>query len=79
MLMASREPNHMGKWLGALMAAWAVTATLILASNKIMRLIGQRGLRAAEKLMGMLLIMISIQMFLNGIEQYLEHLRKTGG
>jgi multiple antibiotic resistance protein len=78
MLMASREPNHMGKWMGALAAAWAVTATLILASNKIMRLIGQRGLRAAEKLMGMLLIMIAIQMFLNGIEQYLEHLRNAG-
>ena len=78
MLMASREPDRMSAWLGALGVAWGVTATLILASHKIMRLIGHRGLRAAEKLMGMLLIMISIQMFLNGIEQYLHHLRAAG-
>jgi len=73
-LMASREPAAMGKWFDALAAAWAATAGLITASHAIMKLIGRRGLRAAEKLIGMLLIMIAIQMFLNGVEEYPKNL-----
>tara|TARA_B100000530_G_C15825231_1_gene435126 strand:- start:54 stop:677 length:624 start_codon:yes stop_codon:yes gene_type:complete len=69
-LMASREPGRMGTWMAALAAAWAITAAFLLASNRIMRIIGKRGLRAAVKLMGMLLILISIQMILNGIQVY---------
>ena len=48
MLMATHEPGRISTWLSALMGAWGITAFLILASNKIMRLIGKRGLRAAE-------------------------------
>ena len=55
---------------GALAIAWSVTAACILSSKGIMRIIGRRGLRAAVKLMGMLLILISIQMILNGIQVY---------
>ena len=69
-LMASREPGRMGTWMAALTTAWAVTAAFLLASNRIMLIIGKRGLRAAVKLMGMLLILISIQMILNGIQIY---------
>ncbi len=69
-LMASREPGRMGTWMAALAVAWAVTAAFLLASNRIMQMIGKRGLRAAVKLMGMLLILISIQMILNGIQIY---------
>ena len=70
LLLASREPDRMLIWLGVLASAWAVTAVTLLASNKLMRLIGPRGLRAVEKLMGMLLIMIAIQMLLDGIAEY---------
>lgn len=73
MLLASREPDRMGAWMAALSGAWAITAVCLIGSSSIMRFIGQRGLRAAEKLMGMLLIMIAVQMFLNGIEEYLRH------
>jgi multiple antibiotic resistance protein len=69
-LMASREPERMGTWMAALAIAWSVTAACILSSKGIMRIIGRRGLRAAVKLMGMLLILISIQMILNGIQVY---------
>ncbi|HAS8147634.1 TPA: hypothetical protein I7668_23205, partial [Vibrio vulnificus] len=35
------------------------------------RILGERGLKAVERLMGLLLVMISTQMFLNGVKSYM--------
>ena len=70
LLLARREPDRMFEWVGALAIAWAVTALVLLASDRIMNRVGRRGLRAVEKLMGMLLILIAIQMLLDGIDAY---------
>lgn len=74
-LLATSQPGRMLTWAGALLVAWAVTALILLTSSKWMNLIGRRGLRALEKLMGMLLIMIAVQMFLNGLKVYLGSIR----
>lgn len=70
LLLASREPGRMSEWALALVLAWSVTAAVLLSSHRLMRVIGQRGLRACEKLMGMLLILMSVQMFLDGVKGY---------
>lgn len=72
LLLASREPDRMREWTLALVLAWGVTAAILLASNRLMRVIGQRGLRACEKLMGMLLILMAVQMFLDGVKEYVK-------
>ncbi|BFL81683.1 hypothetical protein LFREDSHE_01330 [Shewanella baltica] len=36
------------------------------------RVLGEKGLTAVERLMGMVLVMISVQMFLDGISNYLK-------
>ena len=72
LLLVSRQPERIWTWLGALTAAWVATAAIILMSNLFMRLLGDRGVRALTKLMGMLLIMIAMQMFLDGLESYLQ-------
>lgn len=71
LLLATSQPARLWEWAGALCVAWLLTAAILLASTGLMKLIGQRGLRAIEKLMGMLLIMIAVQMFLDGVKDYL--------
>jgi len=61
-------------YLIALLIAWAVTAAVLLAAPFLYKILHERGLTAIERLMGMLLIMLSVQMLLNGIKGYLQGL-----
>ena len=57
-------------WL-AMSLAWALTAAILVAAPFFYRILGERGLMAMERLMGMVLVMISVQMLLNGISEFL--------
>lgn len=61
-------------WL-ATTIAWSATAAILIAAPFFYRALGERGLAAMERLMGMVLVMISVQMFLNGVETFLNHSR----
>jgi multiple antibiotic resistance protein len=69
-LLANQDHSRMLDWSMALGAAWLASATILMLSSKLHRLLGERGLIAIERLMGMILIMISIQMLLDGIGNY---------
>ena len=51
--------------------AWLATALILLSSTALFRWLGESVLTALERLMGMLLIALSVQMFLDGIAVYL--------
>ncbi|MGM0452956.1 MAG: YhgN family NAAT transporter [Thermodesulfobacteriota bacterium] len=70
LLLVSNYPDRLWAWLGALTLAWIGTAAILLPSNFFIRFLGDRGIRAMTKLMGMLLIMIAMQMLLDGIHDY---------
>lgn len=70
-LMVRSDPGRLGSWLAALLLAWAVTAVLLLAAPVLYRLLRERGLLAMERLMGMLLVMIAVQMVVNGVRSVL--------
>jgi multiple antibiotic resistance protein len=53
--------------------AWLLTAVILIAAPFFYRVLGARGLIALERLMGMVLVMISVQMFLNGVTEFLSH------
>lgn len=57
--------------VSAIVIASVASAALLSASAAIYRFLGKRGANALERLMGMLLIMIAIQMILNGLDAYL--------
>jgi multiple antibiotic resistance protein len=57
-------------WL-ATTIAWSATAAILIAAPFFYRALGERGLIAMERLMGMVLVMISVQMFLNGVATFL--------
>lgn len=69
-LLANQDPSRMTDWSIALLSAWFLSATILMFSGPLHRLMGERGLTAVERLMGMILIMIAIQMFLDGIGNY---------
>lgn len=70
-LMGNQYPDEKLSLAVALFAAWFVSAAILVCSGKIMKLIGMRGVLALERLMGMILIMISVQMLLDGIKDYI--------
>jgi len=67
-LMARNAPDQMGRSALAIVLAWGITAAVLLAAPALFRLLRERGLQAIARLMGMLLIMIAVQMVLNGLD-----------
>jgi multiple antibiotic resistance protein len=72
MLMGSQEPDRMGAWSLALMIAWAATAAILFSSTYLYKWLGLRVLTAIERLMGMVIVAISVQMLLDGLTVYLN-------
>jgi multiple antibiotic resistance protein len=72
MLMGSQEPDRMGAWSLALLIAWAATAAILLSATYLYKILGGRALTAIERLMGMVIVAISVQMFLDGLAAYLR-------
>ena len=70
-LIVETDPNREIDWLMALGAAWFASAMILMCSNFLYRVLGARGLKAIERLMGMILISISVQMLLDGFRSYL--------
>jgi multiple antibiotic resistance protein len=76
LLVMTREPDRWMEWLAALLLAWTGCSVVILLSSVLRRLLKDRGLAAMERLMGMVLTTIAVQMFLNGVAEFLsEHAR----
>ena len=51
--------------------AWVLSAVILLSSTFLYRLLRDRGLIAVERLMGMLLVMVAVQMFMDGVKAFL--------
>ena len=71
-LLARSQPERIYEWLAAVLGAWVVTSLIMLSSSKLSKLFGKRGLIAVERLMGMVLVSISVQMLMDGISTYLN-------
>ncbi|MBS9779276.1 MAG: YhgN family NAAT transporter [Moraxellaceae bacterium] len=69
-LLVENNPTHIGYSLISLLLAWAVSATILYSSPLLYKMLGKRGLKAVERLMGMILITISVQMLLTGFKSF---------
>jgi small neutral amino acid transporter SnatA (MarC family) len=72
MLLANSEPGRTVEWSLALFAAWFATAAILMSSTYLYRYLGASVLTAVERLMGMLLVALSVQMFLDGVVAYVH-------
>ncbi|MCG1041374.1 MarC family protein [Mycetohabitans sp. B8] len=74
MLLTSHAPGKMFEWIGALTVTMAVCAIVLLLAEKIQRWIGARTVAAFERLMGLVLVAISVEMVLEGIRIFARQL-----
>lgn len=72
MLLANQAPYAMNRWLLALLLAWLITTVILVFADLLSKLLGERGLTAIERLMGMILTTVAVQMFLTGFEQFMH-------
>lgn len=68
MLMTQSSPGKMTHWFLALILAWAITAAILLVAPKLLKVLRERGLIALERLMGMILVMMAVQMLIDGVK-----------
>lgn len=69
MLYSKQEPNN---WevVAAIGIAWLVSTIILVSASFLKTLLGWRGILACERLMGLLLTLIAVQMFLEGLSSY---------
>ena len=67
LLLQRSAPSTRGELLLALTIAWSISGMLLMSSTFLHRVLRERGLIAMERLMGMLLVMVSVQMLINGV------------
>jgi multiple antibiotic resistance protein len=70
MFIMNQEPDRWREWLAAVVLAWALSSAIIFSSGLLGRFLGDRGLIAIERLMGMVLVTISVQMLLSGVADF---------
>ena len=70
LILFSQQQGHLLESSAAMLVAWLATALILIFSTKFYKILGDRGLAAMERLMGMLLIMIAVQMLLNGVLEF---------
>jgi len=74
MLLATRSPERIPALVLALTAAMAVTTLTLALAGRLQGVLGERGMRAVERLMGLVLTAIAIEMLLTGIRAFIASL-----
>lgn len=70
-LFATQYPTRLLSWFVALVIAWAAAAVILISADVLRKHLGRRLISAIERLMGMILVTLSVEMLLSGIERYL--------
>jgi len=73
MLLSHQYLHHISYLIGSLLIAWCFTVIILLLSGLFLKLFGSKGVNALERLMGLVLIMLSTQMFLDGIRAWFKN------
>lgn len=72
LLLVRSTPGATVSLLIAVTIAWALSGAILLSSTFLYRVLRERGLIAMERLMGMLLVMVAVQMLMNGVRAFLD-------
>lgn len=70
LLLASRQPDGMASWIAALSLAVALCGAVLVAAERIRRWVGDAMVAATEKLMGLVLSALAVEMILAGLKRY---------
>jgi multiple antibiotic resistance protein len=71
LLLMSQEPDRWPEWLLAVFLAWLASGIIIYFGSGLKRFLNEKGLIAIERLMGLVLITIAIEMVMTGISDFI--------
>lgn len=74
LLLVSQAPTRRLEWIAALSVTMAVSAIVLVLAERLQRLVGERFVVALERLMGLVLVALSIEMMLRGIKTFVQQL-----
>ncbi|WP_233803458.1 MarC family protein [Paraburkholderia sp. HP33-1] len=74
MLLTSQAPGKMYEWVGALTVTMIICAIVLMLAERIQGWLGERVMAAFERLMGLVLVAISVEMILGGIRSFVHKL-----
>ena len=74
MLMASRDPDKVGMWAAAITVTMLITTVVLLAGTKLLGWLGEHAMHAIERLMGLILTAIAVEMLMAGIREFIKGL-----
>ena len=77
LLLVSQQPERRMEWIAALCVTMLVSAVVLVSAERIQRLIGNRLVVAMERLMGLVLVSVSIEMMLRGIKTFAQQLAQA--
>ena len=76
LLLVSQQPERRLEWIGALCVTMLVSAVVLVSAERIQRVIGTRLVVALERLMGLVLVSVSIEMMLRGFKTFAQQLAR---
>jgi MarC family membrane protein len=74
LLLVSQQPERRLEWIGALCVTMMVSAIVLVSAERIQRVIGSRLVVAVERLMGLVLVSVAIEMMLRGFKTFAQQL-----
>jgi small neutral amino acid transporter SnatA (MarC family) len=74
LLLVSQQPERRLEWIGALCVTMAISAIVLVSAERIQRIIGSRLVVAVERLMGLVLVSVAIEMMLRGFKTFAQQL-----
>ena len=76
LLLVSQQPERRWEWIGALCVTMIISAIVLVSAERIQRIIGTRLVVAVERLMGLVLVSVAIEMLLRGIKTFVLQLAR---
>jgi small neutral amino acid transporter SnatA (MarC family) len=75
LLLVSQQPERRLEWVAALCVTMVISAVVLVSAERIQRVIGPRLVTAVERLMGLVLVSVAIEMMLRGAKTFAMQLK----
>ena len=75
LLLVSQQPERRWEWIAALCVTMVISAVVLVSAERIQRIVGPRLVTAVERLMGLVLVSVAIEMMLRGAKTFAMQLK----
>ena len=72
LLLVGSDPDRIPEWLLVVFLTCAISAVILVFAERVQAIVGERTTAAFERLMGLILATMAVQMFLTGTTQFIQ-------